>query len=65
MQCLNRGLSIVGGVVLLFYVLSKRHYDTKRYYTTSYNIFDLKLLHLKTIARTIVCSVSEKSFFCY
>ena len=26
----------------------KRYYDTERYYTNSYNIFDLKLLHLKT-----------------
>ena len=28
--------------------MSKGYYDTKRYYTNSYNIFDLKSLHLKT-----------------
>ena len=49
MQCLNRGLSIVGAVALNFFkVMLKRYYDAKRYYTNSYNIFDLKSLHLKT-----------------
>ena len=49
MQCLNRGLSIVGTVALIFLkVMPKRYYDAKRYYTTSYNIFDLKSLRLKT-----------------
>ena len=40
-QFLNRGFSIVGAVALIFLkVMLKRYYDTKRYYTNSYNIFD-------------------------
>ena len=43
------GLSIVGAVALNFFkIMLKRYYDAKRYYTNSYNIFDLKSLHLKT-----------------
>ena len=43
-----RGLSIVGGVTLILLSCVERYCDTKRYYTNSYNIFDLKSLHLKT-----------------
>ena len=42
-----RALSIVGGVTLILLSYVERYYDTKRYYTNSYNIFDLKSLHLK------------------
>ena len=48
MQCLNRGVVNGWGVTLFFKVMLKRYYDTNRYYTNSYNIFDLKSLHLKT-----------------
>ena len=48
-QCLNRGVvNSWGGSINFFKVMLKRYYDTKRYYTNSYNIFDLKSLHLKT-----------------
>ena len=43
-----RGLSIVGGVTLILLSYVERYYDTKIYYNNSYNIFDLKSLHLKT-----------------
>ena len=42
-QCLNRGVvNSWGGSINFFKIILKRYYDAKRYYTNSYNIFDLK-----------------------
>ena len=45
---MDRGVVNGWGVTLFFKVMLKRYYDTERYYSNSYNIFDLKSLHLKT-----------------
>ena len=42
MQCLNGGLSIVGGNINFFKDLLKKYYDSKGRYSNSYNIFDLR-----------------------
>ena len=46
MQCLNRGVVNSWGGKIFFKVMLKRYCYLKD--TNSYNIFDLKLLHLKT-----------------
>ena len=61
MQCLNRGLLIVGGITFNIFLL-KRYYDTKRYHTNLYNIFDLKLLHLKTTLGLFLFYFRKKVF---
>ena len=49
MQSLNRVVvNSWGGQRHVSKVLLKRYYDTKRYYTASYNIFDLKSSYLET-----------------